>query len=178
VSWHRTLSLTAAQSKLAGDNVGLVYAMLQKFTGRPATSETIDPDTLSHAEDALCRAARSFKPELGFKFSTYACKAILRTLYREHGKAKEKAARMPTAQLDEVRPPIDTRRPTGETGLEDLEQYAKCMAALNERERFVLTMRLGGARLVDVGRMLGVTKEWVRRIEKDAHNKARFAVDN
>jgi RNA polymerase sigma factor (sigma-70 family) len=77
---------TAARSpaevdRLVQDNVPLAYFLVIRFLQRRPEAEHLDRQQLeSQALLALLRAARRFRPELGFQFSTYASSCITRGL--------------------------------------------------------------------------------------------------
>ncbi len=76
--------MTAAQSDLVEQNLGLVHACCHKMTGRG-----IEYDDLYGAGClGLVKAARGFDPTRGLRFSTYAVPVILgeiRRLFRDGG---------------------------------------------------------------------------------------------
>ena len=57
-------------------NLGLIYSMFRRFNS-PGQDED---DRLSEAMYGLCRAVERFNPWKGYRFSTYACNAIARSL--------------------------------------------------------------------------------------------------
>lgn len=69
--------------RLVEDNIGLVPMTLSKyFCGTKEPRE----DWLSVGYIALCRAAATYNPEMGIKFSTYAVKCICHGFQRETSK--------------------------------------------------------------------------------------------
>ena len=82
-----TQPLTAAQSRLVTENLGLVHACANRFRGRGAEYE----DLYQAGCLGLVKAARGFDESLGFRFSTYAVPAILgeiRRIFRDGGSVK------------------------------------------------------------------------------------------
>lgn len=74
----RSPPLTAEQRRLAEDNYGLVVHMLRELR----VSDRDNDDAHEAGCMGLMQSTRHFRPELGFKFSTYACTAIARHIIR------------------------------------------------------------------------------------------------
>lgn len=75
------------QSRLAENNLGLVHACAKRYAGRGEEYE----DIFQAGCVGLVKAARSFAPEKGFAFSTYAVPVILgeiRCIFRDSGSVK------------------------------------------------------------------------------------------
>jgi hypothetical protein len=75
---------------LAQDNLPLVGAMVKLMVRkRPHLSRSYREEMVAEGNLALVRAAVGFDPSRGFKFSTYACRAIINAingLWRREGK--------------------------------------------------------------------------------------------
>jgi RNA polymerase primary sigma factor len=141
-----------------------------------------DPDVFQEGCIGLLKAARAYKPELGFKFSTFAERpirwAIGHYLHREKklrlvpekraGRAFGPAAEDPTTAL----PARAEAEPAYETP--ELAGLAALLGRLTDRERRVLELRYADEATLDaVGGELGVTKERVRQIQNQALAKCR-----
>lgn len=109
------MNLTARDSRLITDNMGLVHACANRFRGRGVEYE----DLFQAGCVGLIKAADGFDDSLGYKFSTYAVPAILgeiRRIFRDGGSvkigraAKEKA-RIILAARDELADRL-SRQPT------------------------------------------------------------------
>jgi len=75
--WHDHAE--AYRSQIADTNLALVLAMAKRTRINP-----IDfPDLISEGNMALLRATDKFDVSRGFKFSTYACRAILKAFSRQ-----------------------------------------------------------------------------------------------
>jgi RNA polymerase sigma factor (sigma-70 family) len=83
----------AAIEQYYESNLGLVASMITRFV-EPSVRLYLGDSLYDYGNDGLLRACIGFKPELGFKFSTYACRAIIRSL--RQGIAREMKKRMAT----------------------------------------------------------------------------------
>lgn len=181
----KPIPLTPEQAKVAGDNIGLVHAMMRLPHVRACGIDR--GELLSIGQLVLCDCARLFKPELGFKFSTYACRSILTVFSREVTRRKrfrdaEGHPRDPVSlatRRGDLSDPRGNAPPAGHVSDEVAEQFAIALAALDDRERFVVVMRITeGATLKEVGLILGgLSKERVRQIQDKALAKCRVAID-
>ena len=182
---HWAHAATRLRDQIAEINLGLVLAMAKRV--RNADIEFAD--LISEGNMALMRAVDKFDCGRGFKFSTYACRAILKAFSRHGIKVAKHRQRFPvefdpaleegdgvaTARVDaerqdaaEVRDIVETNR-----------------ACLTDVERAVVMHRfaLEGAdarrqpTLAQVGRLVGLTKERVRQIQNSALAKIRAALE-
>ena len=165
-------------------NLALVLAMAR----RVRLGESDFPDLIGEGNMALMRSVDKFDCGRGFKFSTYACRAILKAFSRFGIKLVKHRQRFPS----EFDPEFERSN-----HLETVrEQHARDSAAevrflvesdradLSEVERKVIEHRFGldapqGApslTLEQVGQMIGVTKERVRQIQNKALEKIRSAL--
>ncbi|MEM9420055.1 MAG: sigma-70 family RNA polymerase sigma factor [Planctomycetota bacterium] len=69
----------ALRTQIADTNLALVLAMAKRTRMHPGDF----PDLISEGNMALLRAADKFDVSRGFKFSTYACRAILKAFSRQ-----------------------------------------------------------------------------------------------
>jgi len=87
--------LTAQQKQLAADNMGLVFKLLRDaYQNYPSLTESDRDELLGHLYEALVRAARGYK-DLGYKFSTYATKALKRETWYYLSKRNRRRRRIP-----------------------------------------------------------------------------------
>jgi RNA polymerase sigma factor (sigma-70 family) len=174
--------MTPEQSRLASDNLGLAFAMARKFSGKGID----DDELLSLAQEALCRAAKCYERDRGFKFSTYACRAIVLGFAAKLGRMNNGAKLVKFPQsLDQYRDgderqhmaDIADRRPGLSERMSNGELYERAMACLDERQRTVILLRYQmNWTLEEIGDTLGVTKERARQIQQEALSQCREAL--
>jgi RNA polymerase sigma factor (sigma-70 family) len=159
-------------------NLGLVYTMMTGFRSRE-----LDVDELrSEAMLALVRAVEGFNPWRGFKFSTYACNAIVRALIHLSRRTKKYRMRFPVgheAWLERA----SVEDPTKELYADRLRTalYSN-LGELTDREALVIGWRFplhGGFSLTlgQVGEAIGLSKERVRQIQERALSKLRGVLE-
>ena len=88
--WYRTA--TEYREQIAETNLALVLAMAK----RTRMSEVDFADLVSEGNMALLRSVDKFDCGRGFKFSTYACRAILKAFSRQGMKLSKYRQRFPT----------------------------------------------------------------------------------
>ncbi|HVS71647.1 MAG TPA: sigma-70 family RNA polymerase sigma factor [Phycisphaerae bacterium] len=167
-------------------NLALVLAMAK----RTRMSEVDFGELVSEGNMALLRAIEKFDIARGFKFSTYACRAILKAFSRIAMKTSRYRQAFPT-EFD----PAMERSNYQETKRADVEQDAveelqriigENRADLSDVEKTVIQARFAINRgqdasamtLEEVGRVIGVTKERVRQIQNKALEKLRATIEN
>jgi len=168
-------------------NVPLVLAMAKR-----ARFTSIDfNEMVSEGNMALLRSVEKFDCGRGFKFSTYSCRAILKSFSRVVMRATRYRGQFPV----EFDPSIeksdyaDRRREDIEFDcVEELKAILlQNLAELNDveqtviRERFALQAQVPAVghpkTLEQVGALIGVTKERVRQIQNKALRKIRQALE-
>jgi RNA polymerase sigma factor (sigma-70 family) len=198
---HKRLTAAATQELLKWDqaaldirdeivqaNLGLVPSMVERsrLTG-------VDfAELISEGQLALLRSVGKFDCSRGFKFSTYACRAILTSISRAVALMARHRAQFPTdydpdLQKSDV---VELRREHVEANcMQELAGIlADNTAELTTTERRVLSERFGmrGGRrkstadpktLRQVAEVFGVTKERVRQIQNKALAKLRIVLD-
>jgi len=166
-------------------NLALVLAMAK----RTRMSEVDFGELVSEGNMALLRAVEKFDIARGFKFSTYACRAILKAFSRIALKTSRYRQAFPT-EFD----PAMERSNYNETRRIDVEQDAveelqriigENRAHLSDVEKTVIQARFAINRgeqpamtLEEVGRVIGVTKERVRQIQNKALEKLRATIEH
>ncbi|MFQ5491161.1 MAG: sigma-70 family RNA polymerase sigma factor [Phycisphaerae bacterium] len=182
--WHRALRVRAQIVRM---NIPLVLAMAKR-----TRLHSIDFNELvSEGNMALLRSVGKFDCGRGFKFSTYSCRAILKSFSRVAMRASRYRGRFPM----EFDPALEK-----DTYLEDKRQdleldcvdelkgiLVQNLADLSDVERTVILERFALNANVDppqpktleqVGLIIGVTKERVRQIQNKALRKIRNALED
>ena len=163
------------RSNVVNGNMGLVLSLARKskYQGVDFT------DLVSEGSVALLRAVEKFDFTKGFKFSTYACHAILKGFYRAAGQSYTYNERFPT-QLENAHDKDDKEISSSRIWKDDLQDefrviFNKNLARLNNTESSILKMRFSigtehnePMTLKSVGERLGLTKERVRQIQNEA----------
>lgn len=170
------------RTRLTEGNLGLVYDLI----GRSRFENLDREEMTSEGMMALLRAVDTFDPWRGFRFSTYACNAILRAFARaamQDSKRRSKVAGPWDPEFEESDAPEarhDDQRALFEERLQRILHLEH--AALTDVEKTVLARRFpaqeGRERqtLEDIGRQMRVSKERVRQIQLSAISKLRRAI--
>jgi len=181
VTWFERV--LATRSDLVKANMALVLAMAKR-TKIPNVEFT---EMISEGNMALLRSVEKFDVSRGFKFSTYACRAVLKSFNRLATKTGKHHQRFPT----EYDPDLETSDHDvmkHETQREDSidavrEILLKNRASLSQTEltivmeRFAIGSRGKGRTLAEVGKVVGLTNERVRQIQNLALQKIRDVLD-
>lgn len=174
---------------IAQTNLALVLAMAK----RTRMSEVDFVDLVSEGNMALLRAVDKFDVGRGFKFSTYACRAILKAFSRSGIKLSRYRQLFPTefdAKLERSDYMERQRQTHEEECVSEIRDILRDnRAELSDIEREVITHRFGigqppptqpsprhsqtALTLEQVGKIIGVTKERVRQIQNKALEKIR-----
>jgi len=186
IAWgHRELELRAHIVEL---NMPLVLAMAK----RTRLAGVDFNEMISEGNMALLRSVSKFDCGRGFKFSTYACRAILKSFSRVAMRTSRYRGTFPV-EFDpsiEKSDHLDRKRDDVEANcVDDLKAIlSQNTAALTEVEKTVIRQRFAldcsGAEvpvpktLEQVGDVIGVTKERVRQIQNKALKKIREALEN
>ena len=181
--WH--CKADRIREQIAETNLALVLAMAK----RTRMSEVDFADLVSEGNMALLRAVDKFDAGRGYKFSTYACRAILKAFSRQGMKLSKYRQRFPTdfdPKLEKSNY-LETKRATFEKDAaeEVREIVLNNRADLTDVERTVIEHRFGlesdtGEKpmtLEQVGQIIGVTKERVRQIQNKAMEKIRLELE-
>jgi RNA polymerase sigma factor (sigma-70 family) len=156
-------------------NLGLVYTML----GRISSYDPDEDDRLSEAMYAMARAVERFDPWKGYRFSTYACNAIVRTVVRRGRRQKQYRALFPVQH--DVRLEGPSELPDSQTALY-AERLNRAMSAnlaeLTELEARIIAERFprdceDRLTLQKIADGVGLSKERVRQIQDLALKKLR-----
>jgi len=162
-------------------NLGLVVEMKR----RTFSDRLDDSDVVSDGQLALLRAVRSFDPWKGYRFSTYACRSILRAfgdLRERHDRRTRLLAK--TAERHREAQDAEPRSSSlhYDVMLEDLKRVlVENKAELSDTEMLIINQRIfrpgvRSATLAVVGKMVNLSKERVRQIQNSAIKKLCAAV--
>jgi RNA polymerase primary sigma factor len=181
--WYR-LSDTIRE-QIAETNLALVLAMAK----RTRMSEVDFADLVSEGNMALLRAVDKFDAGRGYKFSTYACRAILKAFSRQGMKLSKYRQRFPTDFDPKLEKSnfLEVKRSSFEKdAAEEVKRIViENRADLSDVERTVIEHRFGlesgelekPMTLEQVGQIIGVTKERVRQIQNKAMEKIRLQLE-
>ncbi|MCP4593588.1 MAG: sigma-70 family RNA polymerase sigma factor [bacterium] len=176
-----------ARSDIAALNIPLVMAMAK----RTRLASVDYNELISEGNMALLRAVDKFDCTRGFKFSTYACRAILKSFSRVAMRISRYRGRFPV-EFDpaiERSDHLERKREEIETDCvaELKEIVLRNLADLSDVERTVIHERFAlrhsvrqsdhPKTLAEVGLIIGVTKERVRQIQNKALKKIRTALE-
>jgi RNA polymerase primary sigma factor len=167
-----------ARDRIVTANMRLVVAVVKKFV---SPKHSFD-DLLSDGIASMMQAVEKFDYDRGFRFSTYAYRAIARNAYRKiHDHQKESARFAPGGgeALIDVEQQSDSATLDEKTWTRMRTLLAGMLDQLDRRERFIIRGRyaLGSHRKVRTFQCLaynlGVSKERVRQLEQRAVSKLR-----
>lgn len=181
--WYRVADRIREQ--IAETNLALVLAMAK----RTRMSEVDFADLVSEGNMALLRAVDKFDAGRGYKFSTYACRAILKAFSRQGMKLSKYRQRFPTDFDPKLERSnfLEIKRSSFEKdAAEEVKRIViENRADLSDVERTVIEHRFGletgelekPMTLEQVGQIIGVTKERVRQIQNKAMEKIRLQLE-
>lgn len=183
VDWHRRFE--HFREYLVRTNLALVLAMAK----RTRLGDVDFAEIVSEGNMALIRAVDKFNVERGFKFSTYACRAILKAFSRTSLKSSRHKTRFPVEFEPDMEKSDWTDRKRDmveEDCIDELKQIVdRNLADLTEVENTVIKRRFNWQQeddhpltLEEVGRIIGVTKERVRQIQNKALAKIRHVMED
>jgi RNA polymerase sigma factor (sigma-70 family) len=187
LAWgYRMLS---ARSVIVRLNMPLVLAMAK----RTRLTNIDFNELVSEGNMALLRSVEKFDCARGYKFSTYSCRAILKSFSRVAMRASRYRGKFP-AEFDPAMERSDFVERQRDDVVADCvdelkEILLRNLAGLSDVERTVIGERFalgeptitGPASpktLEQVGQLIGVTKERVRQIQNNALKKMRVALED
>ena len=183
LEWHRRFE--HFREYLVRTNLALVWAMAK----RTRLGDVDFAEIVSEGNMALIRAVDKFDIGRGFKFSTYACRAILKAFSRTSLKASKHRTRFPV----EFEPDMEKsdwaekkRDAVEEDCIDELKAIvSRNLADLSPVEDTVIRRRFNWEQqeespltLEEVGQIIGVTKERVRQIQNKALAKIRTVMED
>ncbi len=178
IEWHGKME--HLREYLVRTNLALVLAMAK----RTRLGDVDFSEIVSEGNMALLRAVEKFNVDRGFKFSTYACRAILKGFSRTAQKHNRHRTRFPVEFEPEMEK-SDWSDRKHDAVEEDLVGELKAivegnLAELTDVEQTVIRRRFNWQEeqptpltLDEVGQIIGVTKERVRQIQNKALLKIR-----
>jgi RNA polymerase sigma factor (sigma-70 family) len=181
--WHRRFE--HFREYLVRTNLALVLAMAK----RTRLGDVDFAEIVSEGNMALLRAIEKFNVDKGFKFSTYACRAILKAFSRTAQKHSRYHQRFPV----EFEPDMEKsdwqdrrRNQVEEDCVDELKVIVdRNLADLSSVEQTVIRRRFNWEQeeerhltLEETGRIIGVTKERVRQIQNKALAKIRSVMED
>ena len=176
-----------ARSEIVQANIPLVLAMAK----RSRLASVDFSELVSEGNMALLRSVDKFDISRGFKFSTYACRAILKSFSRVAMRASRYHTRFPV-EFDPALEKSDyLERQRAQAEDDCVDELRNIMtnndADLNDVEQKVIRARFAldtpiskrpiPMTLEQVGRIIGVTKERVRQIQNRALDKLRGVLE-
>ncbi|HEX8325170.1 MAG TPA: sigma-70 family RNA polymerase sigma factor [Tepidisphaeraceae bacterium] len=183
VEWHHKME--HFREYLTRTNLALVLAMAK----RTRLGDIDFAEIVSEGNMALLRAVDKFNVDRGFKFSTYACRAILKAFSRTAQKHSRHRMRFPV-EFEPEQEKSDwsdkKRDAVQEDIVDELKQIVdRNLAQLSNIEQTVIRQRFNWNQaqdtpltLEEVGRIIGVTKERVRQIQNKALIKIRRIIED
>jgi RNA polymerase primary sigma factor len=183
LEWHRRFE--HYREYLVRTNLALVLAMAK----RTRLGDVDFAEVVSEGNMALIRAVEKFNVDKGFKFSTYACRAILKAFSRTALKSSRHRMRFPVEFEPEMEKSdwSDRKRDAVEEDcLDELKAIVnRNLADLSSVEETVIRRQFNWNQeddatltLEEVGQIIGVTKERVRQIQNKALAKIRNVMED
>ena len=159
-------------------NTRLVFSVIRKFVNPQHSFD----DLLSDGIFTLIRAVDKFDTDRGFRFSTYAYRAITSNTCRKIANRQKELARQATAANSLIYESLESPTPPGmneQTWTQLNGVLTQLIQRLDRREQLILRSRhaLGSHRTThtfqDLANRLGISKERVRQLEHRAVQKLR-----
>jgi RNA polymerase primary sigma factor len=181
--WHRRTE--HYREYLVRTNLALVLAMAK----RTRLGQVDFAEVVSEGNMALLRAVEKFNVDRGFKFSTYACRAILKAFSRTAMKSSRHRTRFPVEfepDLEKSNWSDERRKTIEEECVDELKTIIdRNLASLTNVEETVIRRRFNWQEraespltLEEVGKIIGVTKERVRQIQNKALAKIKQVMED
>ncbi len=171
------LQANVIKNRIVRANLRLVVSIAKKHVGGAQSIFEL----ISDGNVSLMRAVEKFDYARGFRFSTYASWAIMRSFARTVPRERYLMDRFSTGHDDILDIAAALRSYDGEDDLSELRESIDVMLAeLSPRERTVLIDHYGldsdgrSRTFEQLGRQLGLSKERVRQIELTALGKLRL----
>lgn len=166
------------RNQIIHSNVRLVISIVKQF----ADDRNPFDDLLSEGISCLIKAVEKFDADRGFRFSTYATRAVRREVFRLVQRHHRDRTRFATGTSEVLQREMNTEdmpiKPE-RTWHQIDRSIQKMLAVLDQREQFIVGARYGFEDIGEkptfqrLGELLGVSKERVRQLEQRALNKLR-----
>ena len=172
---------TAIRNRIIRANMRLAISVVRKFVTQRHSFDHL----LSEGMQSLMQAVEKFDFDRGFRFSTYAYRAIARNAYRNIANQHREGSRFVTGSDEALDELVDTNRSNSvvESAWDELRgKMQRMLVRLDRREQFILRSRyaLGAHRKARtfqcLADKLGISKERVRQLEQRAVAKLREMV--
>lgn len=159
-------------------NTRLVFSVIRKFVNPQHSFD----DLLSDGIFTLIRAVDKFDTDRGFRFSTYAYRAITSNTCRKIANRQKELSRQSTSASQLIDESLESPAPSGmneQTWTQLNDVLTQLIRRLDRREQLILRSRhaLGSHRTThtfqDLANRLGISKERVRQLEHRAVEKLR-----
>jgi RNA polymerase sigma factor (sigma-70 family) len=167
-----------ALGALLMEHQGLVIQRARQHAKR--TTHLLVEDLVQEGMRGLIVACEKFDPDLGVSITTYAVWYISAYITRAIINM-EATVRIPCGRkcLGEPDIPVsllkdNAKHASPEAVPSSASDVRKCLYSLDDQEREVLTLRSFGCSAAQIGRMIGVSRESISRIEKRALASARY----
>ena len=169
---------TRVRNHIIHANVRLVISIVKQF----ADNRNRFDDLLSEGISCLIKAVDKFDFDRGFRFSTYATRAVRREVFRLVQRQHRDRTRYSTGSQELLSQQLnrDTEPEGVEMSWQGVDDSIRhLLSILDEREKFIVQARYGFDDLGEkptfqrLGQLLGVSKERVRQIEQRALGKLR-----
>ena len=182
LDWHRRYE--HYREYLARTNLALVLAMAK----RTRLGDVDFAEVVSEGNMALLRAVDKFSADRGFKFSTYACRAIIKAFSRTAMKSSRHKSHFPVEfepEMEKSNWSDERRDVVKEDCIDELKAIVdRNLADLSSIEQTVIKRRFNWKEsqespltLEEVGKIIGVTKERVRQIQNKALAKIKVVME-
>jgi len=170
--WYQMF--TALRNRLVLANTGLIYDCIQKSARAGAYKDKTE--FISAGSMTLIKSVENFNPWFNYRFSTYACRALL----HQFSHVASRLSHPPTADITEVdAPDLSTINNNDVDLIIDRMQVALETAELTDQEREIVQMRFfDNSKLSEVGDRFGFTKERARQIQEIALGKIRKSLSS
>lgn len=155
-------SLIDEQRVLAAENIRLAFAMAKRWRGQFRT--LTDDEMESGCLEGLCKAAKKFREERGYRFSTYATSSMYTTLLSmvDRQRAKE-------STCDDFTEAVDTSALPDFELIELVDNLPVVYRAIVRQKFFE------GMKDTEIGRLHGESGPWVRNRLGEAMDMLRAA---
>ncbi|MBT3278409.1 MAG: sigma-70 family RNA polymerase sigma factor [Phycisphaerales bacterium] len=166
------------KNRITNSNLRLVVSIAKRYISGPLTFHEL----ISEGNMTLMRTVEKFDYSRGFRFSTYATWSIVRHFSRQLPRERGQLEHFSTGheEMLDASAGLAEFDPERDTPLEVRERVEAILSHLTERERKIVIGHFGlqgyakPETLKELSRRIGISKERVRQIEKEAFEKIRY----